>query len=61
MRILLINPPASKNVEMVREGRCMQRKGAWSAVWAPISLAYLGAFIFFILLFIITLYHNFYP
>ena len=43
MKILLINPPAPKNVEMVREGRCMQRKGAWSAVWAPISLAYLGA------------------
>lgn len=24
---------------MVREGRCMQRAGAWTAVWAPISLA----------------------
>ncbi len=24
---------------MVREGRCMQRAGAWTAVWAPISMA----------------------
>ena len=28
---------------MVREGRCMQRAGAWTAVWAPISLAMTGA------------------
>ena len=24
---------------MVREGRCMQRAGAWTAVWAPVSMA----------------------
>ena len=28
---------------MVREGRCMQREGAWTAVWAPISLATMAA------------------
>ena len=28
---------------MVREGRCMQRAGAWTAVWAPISLATIAA------------------
>jgi len=28
---------------MVREGRCMQRKGAWTAVWSPISLATIGS------------------
>jgi anaerobic magnesium-protoporphyrin IX monomethyl ester cyclase len=43
MRIYLVNPPAPKGVKMVREGRCMQRKGAWTAVWAPISLATIGA------------------
>jgi len=37
MKILFINPPT--NVSMVKEGRCMQRKGAWTAVWAPITLA----------------------
>ena len=39
MKIYLVNPPAMKGVRMVREGRCMQRAGAWTAVWAPISLA----------------------
>jgi len=43
MRIYLVNPPAPDGVKMVREGRCMQRKGAWTAVWAPISLATMGA------------------
>ena len=37
--MFLINPPASDGVEMVREGRCMQRRSAWGAVWPPISLA----------------------
>jgi anaerobic magnesium-protoporphyrin IX monomethyl ester cyclase len=43
MNVLLINPPAPKGVAMVREGRCMQRKGAWTAVWSPISLATIAA------------------
>lgn len=43
MEVLLINPPAAEGVAIVREGRCMQRAGAWTAVWAPISLATIGA------------------
>ena len=43
MKVHLINPPASGGVDMVREGRCMQRAGAWTAVWAPISLATIAA------------------
>lgn len=43
MRVYFINPPAPAGVEMVREGRCMQRKGAWTAVWSPISLALCAA------------------
>ena len=39
MRVLLLNPPAADGVRQVREGRCMQRAGAWTAVWTPISLA----------------------
>ncbi len=40
MRVYMINPPAYEGVKIVREGRCMQRKGAWTAVWTPVSLAY---------------------
>jgi anaerobic magnesium-protoporphyrin IX monomethyl ester cyclase len=43
MRVHLINPPAHHGVAIVREGRCMQRAGAWTAVWAPISLATIAA------------------
>ena len=43
MKVFLANPPASDGVEMVREGRCMQRKSAWGAVWPPISLATIAA------------------
>lgn len=39
MKAYLLNPPAVSGVKMVREGRCMQRKGAWTTVWPPISLA----------------------
>ncbi len=39
MKVMFINPPAYKGVKIVREGRCMQRRGAWTAVWAPVSLA----------------------
>ena len=43
MDVLLLNPPAANGVAIVREGRCMQRAGAWTAVWAPISLATIAA------------------
>jgi anaerobic magnesium-protoporphyrin IX monomethyl ester cyclase len=43
MNVLMVNPPAPQGVEIVREGRCMQRKGAWTAVWPPISLASIAA------------------
>lgn len=43
MKIYLINPPAYQGVKIVREGRCMQRRGAWTAVWAPVSLATIAA------------------
>ena len=43
MKVLTINPPAAAGVEVVREGRCMQRKGAWTSVWPPISLALIAA------------------
>lgn len=37
------NLPAADGVEVVREGRCTQRKGAWTSVWSPISLALIAA------------------
>lgn len=43
MKILLLNPPAAEGIKVVREGRCMQREGAWTAVWSPVSLATIGA------------------
>ncbi|MFC1631915.1 B12-binding domain-containing radical SAM protein [Candidatus Omnitrophota bacterium] len=43
MKVYLLNPPAPSGIKMVREGRCMQRKGAWTTVWPPISLAYIAA------------------
>jgi radical SAM superfamily enzyme YgiQ (UPF0313 family) len=43
MRVLFINPPGPNNIKMVREGRCMQRKGAWTSVWPPLSLALCAA------------------
>lgn len=39
MKVLLLNPPPADGVNVVREGRCMQRAGAWTAIWAPVSLA----------------------
>lgn len=39
MKAILINPPEAHGVKMVREGRCMQREGAWTSIWPPISLA----------------------
>lgn len=43
MKVLVINPPAANGIAVVREGRCMQRKGAWTSVWPPISLALIAA------------------
>jgi len=43
MKAYCINPPAVENVRMVREGRCMQREGAWTAVWTPISMSLCAA------------------
>lgn len=43
MKVLLINPPAYLGVAQVREGRCMQRAGAWTSVWPPLSLALTAA------------------
>jgi len=43
MHIYLVNPPSAQGVDVVREGRCMQRQGAWTAIWAPITLATMGA------------------
>lgn len=43
MKVLLINPPAYLGVSQVREGRCMQRAGAWTSVWPPLSLALTAA------------------
>ena len=43
MKIYFINPPADEGVKQVREGRCMQRAGAWTAIWTPISLALCAA------------------
>ncbi len=43
MRALLVNPPPYRGVAQVREGRCMQRRGAWTSVWPPLSLALTAA------------------
>ena len=45
MKVYFINPPADRGVKQVREGRCMQRAGAWTAVWSPISLATCAALV----------------
>lgn len=38
-RVLLLNPPPVAGVNVVREGRCMQRTATWTTVWSPVSLA----------------------
>jgi anaerobic magnesium-protoporphyrin IX monomethyl ester cyclase len=43
MKVYLVNPPAGDGIKMVREGRCMQRKGAWTTVWPPVTLATMAA------------------
>jgi anaerobic magnesium-protoporphyrin IX monomethyl ester cyclase len=43
MKILVLNPPAFKNQDYIREGRCMQTKSSWAALWMPLSLCYISA------------------
>lgn len=43
MKVFLVNPPAADGVKIVREGRCMQRQGAWTSTWPPITLALCAA------------------
>jgi radical SAM superfamily enzyme YgiQ (UPF0313 family) len=43
MKILLLNPPTPDNKAFIREGRCNQEQGVWSALWPPITLAASGA------------------
>lgn len=38
MRLLFLNPPRLDDTVMVKEGRCMQRKGAWGYVMAPVTM-----------------------
>lgn len=41
MKILVVNPPAA--TPFIREGRCMQIRSSWAALWMPLSLAYVAA------------------
>ncbi len=47
MRVLCLNPGPSSEVDkkelFVKEGRCMERSGAWSNLRMPISLAYISS------------------
>ena len=43
MRVLIVNPPSYDNQDYIREGRCMQTKSSWAALWMPLSLAYIAA------------------
>ena len=45
MKILVLNPPAYKNRDYIREGRCMQIKSSWASLWLPLSLCYISAFL----------------
>jgi hypothetical protein len=38
IRVYFVNPPSPGDVKMIREGRCMQRSGVWTAIWPPYSL-----------------------
>lgn len=38
MNCLFLNPPRRDGVIMVKEGRCMQRKGAWGYIMSPLSM-----------------------
>ena len=43
LKVLVVNPPAFQNKDYIREGRCMQTKSSWAALWMPLSLAYIAA------------------
>jgi len=43
MKILIVNPPSYDNQGYIREGRCMQTKSSWAALWMPLSLAYVAS------------------
>jgi anaerobic magnesium-protoporphyrin IX monomethyl ester cyclase len=43
MKCIIINPPAFRNQDYIREGRCMQTKSSWAALWMPLSLCYIAA------------------
>jgi anaerobic magnesium-protoporphyrin IX monomethyl ester cyclase len=43
MKILVVNPPAFNKKDFIREGRCMQTKSSWAALWMPLSLCYISA------------------
>lgn len=43
MKILVVNPPACKRKDYIREGRCMQTRSSWAALWMPLSLCYISA------------------
>jgi radical SAM superfamily enzyme YgiQ (UPF0313 family) len=45
MKILILNPPKYNNQYFIREGRCMQTKSSWAALWPPLSLSYIAAFL----------------
>src|SRR5512138_3872499 len=38
MRVMILNPPTRDGTVMVKEGRCMQRKGAWGYVMSPVTM-----------------------
>ena len=38
MNILVLNPPRRDKVVMVKDGRCMQPKGAWGYVMSPVTM-----------------------
>jgi radical SAM superfamily enzyme YgiQ (UPF0313 family) len=43
-KVYFINPPVKDpKIKMIREGRCMQRSGTWTAIWAPYSLCIAAA------------------
>jgi anaerobic magnesium-protoporphyrin IX monomethyl ester cyclase len=43
MKVLVVNPPAYNKKDFIREGRCMQTKSSWAALWMPLSLCYISA------------------
>jgi radical SAM superfamily enzyme YgiQ (UPF0313 family) len=43
MRVLIVNPPAYNKKDFIREGRCMQTKSSWAALWMPLSLCYISS------------------